>query len=288
MELHKRSVHADGRVHPERSVAALAALAWAILLAAPAAAQVSVEVSPLRVELQSGPGGTHTQAVTLSNQGNEPVRIRAQVMDWFLSRDGTPQFEATIPPPEQKYGAAAWVRLAPPEQVVGPGETATVRFTTTIPNDAADGGYRTAIMFEVGPASGDLVAAGRQVRFRSRVATIVYLTIGKPQPAVDLTNLVTRTPEGQPTQVVATLRNTGHVQVRTTGVLTVYDAGGQTVRELDVPNVPVLPESEREVAIPTAKEGQDPLPAGDYRVELKLDVGLPALLVGETALKVVR
>jgi P pilus assembly chaperone PapD len=266
----------------------LATLAGAVLLAAPAFAQVSVEVSPLRVELESGPGGAHTQAVTLSNQGKDPVRIRAQVMDWFLSHDGTPQFQAPIPAAEQKYGAATWVRVAPPEQVVAPGEVGTVRFTTTIPKDAVDGGYRTAIMFEVGPASGDLLAARRQVRFRSRVATLLYVTVGKPQPAVDLTNLVTRTPAGQPAQIVATLRNTGHVHVRTTGVLTLYGADGKMVRELDVPNVPVLPESEREVAISTTKEGQDPLPPGEYRVEVKLDVGLPALLVGETTLKVVR
>jgi P pilus assembly chaperone PapD len=285
MELLNRPIHANHRLHAECPVAALAAL---VLLAGPASAQVSVEVSPLRVELASGPGGTHTQAVTLSNQGKEPVRIRAQVMNWFLSPDGTPQFQAPIPAVEQPYGAATWVRLAPPEQVVAPGEVGTVRFTTTIPKDVADGGYRTAIMFDVGPASGDLAAARRQVRFRSRVATLVYLTIGKPQPVVDLTNLVTRTPAGQPAQVVATLRNTGRVHVRTTGVLTLYDAGGKVVRELDVPNVPVLPESERELAIPTAKEGQDPLPPGEYRVEVKLDIGLPALLVGETTLKVAR
>jgi hypothetical protein len=30
------------------------------------------------------------------------------------------------------------------------------------------------------------------------------------------------------------------------------------------------------------------LAAGDYRIELRLDVGLPALLVGETTLKVRR
>jgi hypothetical protein len=33
---------------------------------------------------------------------------------------------------------------------------------------------------------------------------------------------------------------------------------------------------------------QATLAAGDYRLELRMDVGLPALLVGETSLKVPR
>ena len=65
--------------------------------------------------------------------------------------------------------------------------------------------------------------------------------------------------------------------------------GGQTVREVPVPDVPLLPESEREVMIVVVDpDKQSVLAAGDYRVELRLDVGLPAVLVGETTLKVPR
>ena len=45
--------------------------------------------------------------------------------------------------------------------------------------------------------------------------------------------------------------------------------------------------SEREIAI-AAFEAVKPLAAGEYRVEVKIDVGMPALLVGETTLKVAR
>jgi hypothetical protein len=53
-----------------------------------------------------------------------------------------------------------------------------------------------------------------------------------------------------------------------------------------LPNVPVLPESERDVTIPTAGERDPPLPPGTYRVEVKFDLGLPALVVGETTLEI--
>ena len=66
-----------------------------------------------------------------------------------------------------------------------------------------------------------------------------------------------------------------------------YDQAGNAVRQIPVPDVPLLPESERDVAMaPIDAEKQLTLPPGDYRVELKIDVGLPAVIVGETTLKV--
>jgi P pilus assembly chaperone PapD len=266
--------------------AALAALLVFGLTARPATAQLSVEVSPLRVELAVAPGGSHTQAVSLTNQGNTPVRIRATVEDWYLSKDGTPQYQPAKP--GTWTTATAWVRVAPPEQVIPPGQQGTVRFTTTVPAGTADGGYRSAILFEFGPPGADPVARGRDVTFRSRVATTLYVAVGQSTPKVDLTNLTVRAVAGRPPEIVATLQNASRANVRTKGVLTVYDKAGTVVRQIDVPNAPVLPESERDLAIPTAGEREQPLAPGEYRVEVKIDVGLRELLVGETVLKVGR
>jgi P pilus assembly chaperone PapD len=83
--------------------------------ALPATAQISVEVSPLRVELQAGPGSSSTQAVTLNNSSPEAVRIRARVTDWDLSRDGAPQFEGAKE--SGPFSATSWVRVAPPNRL---------------------------------------------------------------------------------------------------------------------------------------------------------------------------
>jgi P pilus assembly chaperone PapD len=256
------------------------------LLAAvvPAAAQVSVEVSPLRVELQAGPGSTSTQAVTLNNGSAEPVRIRARVTDWDLSRDGAPQFEGAKE--NGPFSATSWVRVAPPEQVVEPAKEGTVRFTLTVPAGTMPSGYRTGILFELVPPSGDPIARKREVQFRSRVATLIYVNVGEPPTSVELNDLTTRS-SPQQTQVVAVLANTGKRNMRTRGTMTVFGADGNQVAQVPVPDVPVLPESEREVAI-VAFEAAKPLPPGDYRVEVRFDVGMPAVIVGETTLKVPR
>jgi hypothetical protein len=282
MELRRRHLHPDSRFHAD------GALIAALLLfgAAPAAAQVSVEVSPLRLELTAGPGSTTTQAITLSNAGTEPVRVRAALTDWELSKDGAPQFEGAVV--DGPFSATKWVRIAPPEQVIEPGKQGTVRFSLAVPAGIEPGGYRTGVLFEFAPATGDPVARAREVMFKSRIASLIYVNIGQPPMSGELVDLSTRT-AGTQTQVVATLKNTSRRTVRTKGTLTLYDKESKPVRELPVPDVPLLPQSEREVAITVVDGEKNPaLPAGEYRVELKIDVGLPALIVGETTLKVAR
>ncbi len=110
-------------------VPATLALGITLASAIPVSAQVSVEVSPLRVELQAGPGSTTTQPVTLTNHGKEAVRLRATLTDWDLTRDGTPQFEGSEV--GGRYSATSWLRIAPPEQVIEPGASATVRFSAS-------------------------------------------------------------------------------------------------------------------------------------------------------------
>jgi P pilus assembly chaperone PapD len=264
------------------------ACAAVLLLTAPVAVlaqeSLSIEVTPLRVELKIGVGATHTQVVTLRNEAKKPVKIRARVDDWYLSKDGTPQFKPADP--ADPFSAASWLRVNPPEQLVAAGATAQVRFSTTVPAGTKDGGYRCAVMFEFDPPDTDPAARSRDVMFRGRVATLLYATVGNPVPSVDLTDLQVRASKTDPPSVVATLANTSRTHVRTKGTLAIYDAAGKLVRQVAIPNVPVLPASEREVSIPTSGEKEAPLPPGKYRVEVRIDVGQPSLIVGETTMEV--
>jgi hypothetical protein len=158
----------------------------------------------------------------------------------------------------------------------------------TVPQEIGPGGYRTGVLFEFGPASGDPIGRGREVMFKSRIATLIYINIGQPPVAAELVDLRSRA-AGPQLQVVATVKNTSRRSVRTKGSLAVLNEAGLTLRDIPVPDVPLLPDSEREVTIVVVDPEKQPvLAAGDYRIELRLDVGLPALLVGETTLRVPR
>ena len=129
-----------------------------------------------------------------------------------------------------------------------------------------------------------LVAAGLALPATAQSQVSVNVNIGQPPASVELNDLLTRSTPQQ-TQVVAVLANTGKRNVRTKGTMTVSGTDGKPVAQIPVPDVPVLPESEREVAI-VAFEAAKPLPPGEYRVEVRIDVGMAALIVGETTLKV--
>ena len=274
-------------------VTAAALAVGAAVAPRPAAAQVSIEASPLRVEVQALPGGSNTQSVTLTNVGTQPVRVRASLADWYLSRDGAPQFEE--PGPARAFTASDWVRFAPPEFIIEGGRQGTVRFTVTVPQSTEAAGYRTGLLFDFMPNDPDGAVRAKQVTVRSRIATLIYVHVaqaggqagqaGQPPAAVELTDLQVRTREQ--TEVVATLKNVSRRSVRTKGTMVLYDKSGAVVRQVPVPDVPILPESERDVAVSTG-ESTDALPPGDYRVELKIDVGQTAVIVGETTLKVDR
>lgn len=262
----------------------LLALALSIGAPRPASAQSAIEASPLRVEIEVRPGGTHTQAVTLRNPGSERVRVRATIADWHLTTDGAPQFDA--PAIGRPYAATPWVRFAPPEFMLDAGKEGTVRFTIDVPADARPAGYRTALLFEFLPESPEQPSGRRQVILRSRIASLIYVNVGSSMPSVEMTNLQVRGAAEQ-TLIVAGLKNSGRHTIRTRGTLKLYDQSGVAIAELIVPNVPLLPESDRELVI-RAGDKVASLVAGNYRVELRLDLGMPAVVVGETTLKVIR
>jgi hypothetical protein len=88
------------------------------------------------------------------------------------------------------------------------------------------GGYRTGVLFEFGPTNGDPAGRAREVMFKSRIATLIYVNIGQPALAAELTDLqVRQTPQ---LQVVAALKNTSRRSVRTRGSLILYDQKGAT------------------------------------------------------------
>ena len=253
-----------------------------VVFPAQAGAQISVEAAPLRIELQAAGGSVATQAVTVWNSGKETVRVRARITDWDLARDGSPQFEGV--PENGPYSASGWIRIAPPELLIDPGKEGVVRFNLTVPQQVEPAGYRTGILFEFLPSTATPGSKGREVSFRSRIASLIYVNIGAPPVAVELMDLVSRTTK-EGLHVIAVLKNTSKRTVRTKGTMTLLDRGGAAASQVSLPDVPLLPEREREVAIPVTTTGT-PLPDGEYRVEVRIDVGMPALLVGETTIKV--
>ena len=117
----------------------------------------------------------------------------------------------------------------------------------------------------------------KRVYLKGRIAAIVYEVVGKPVPQGHANSLrVDLKKEGM--DFILALQNTGKVHFRTKGSITVKDSNGSNAFEVDIPDIPVLPESEREVKVSHDK----PIPKGEYTATAVVDIGKKELIGAET------
>ena len=81
---------------------------------------------------------------------------------------------------------------------------------------------------------------------------------------------------------ILALQNTGRVHYRTKGSITVETSSGDKVFEVELPDVPVLPGSEREVKVRYDK----PISQGTYKALAIVDIGKKDLIGSETTFSV--
>lgn len=257
----------------------LVLLAALLLPVGTAWADLSIDVSPVRFELQAEPGSEYTNAVQVQNNGAEPVRLRASVEDWHLDQEGTPIFE---PAGSTLASASPWISFAPNDFLVEPGQTQVVRFTLLVPGKAVAHGYRTALLLESVPLN-RAKSTGRFMNVRGRVACMLYVTVGQPALSAEITSLST-VMRGDRCRLCMRIHNTGEAHFRLAGDVA-FLVGEQPLGAPGaLPDVPVLPGSARwvEMDVPEGCVGSD--------MFARVTVDLPGfgLLVGECSLEPAR
>jgi P pilus assembly chaperone PapD len=120
-------------------------------------AEVSISVSPIRVEHLVRQGEKGTDMISVTNDGTAPTRLRVFIEDWTLTKDGVPAFMKAGTHP---FSSAQWIRVNPVDFRISPGQTREVRYTVTVPEEVEDGGYRAAVVFETVPEG----APGEKIR----------------------------------------------------------------------------------------------------------------------------
>lgn len=240
-------------------------------------AEVSISVSPIRVEHLVKQGEKGTDMITVTNDGTASTRLKVSIDDWALTKDGNPTFMKVERNP---YSCAEWIRINPVDFRISPGQTKEVRYTVSVPEGIDDGGYRAAIIFETVPdiTPGEKI---KRVFLRGRIVTILYEVVGKPIPKGHANSLKTKLKKDG-IDFILSLQNTGKVHYRTKGTITVKDEKGERVFEIEIPDVPVLPESERDVRVNYEK----PIPKGKYSAMAVVDIGMKELIGAETSFSI--
>ena len=247
--------------------------------AAPAFSQIYFGISPIRAEHRIMPGESLTEVFEIRNNATGPIRLKVFVENWTILPNGTPTF---IGPAPTTFSCRDWIVVNPQDFRLNPGETRSVRYTTTVPVDAPPAGYHASVSFETVPEAAGGAGPSRML-FTGKIAAVVYVVAGNPPIQGDLLDLTLGTKNGA-MAVVLSLENTGRTHFRTKGTLRVFDAADAKVADAALPDDVLLPESRKNVAcaLPQALE------PGTYRAVCTLDIGRPELIEMERRLEVVK
>lgn len=238
----------------------------------PLRAQIYFGITPIRFELKVAPGGQRTEVIYVRNNSPRPVRLKVYTENWTLGEDGSRHFLGNQP---TGFSCRDWIRVNPFDFRLQPGEMKTVRFTVSVPGETEPGGYHAGISFEQVP---EAPPGGRlgQVAFTGKIVAAVYVLIGKVQVEGSLDDLIFESGGGVQA-VKLKLNNPGRTHFRLKGEVRLATAEGKKVLSLEIPDEPVLPQSERWVSIPLKEK----LPNGNYKAEVRLDIGRDELLALE-------
>ena len=212
-----------------------------ILLPASAAADINLDVTPLRLQLHVMPGAEYTEAVEVLNLGEEPVRMHAYLEDWFMDEVGTPIFRTAA---TMTTSASPWITSAPSDFLLEPGETEHVRFTVRVPEDAEDGGYHCAIILENLPIKTP-DPRERNVQVRGRIGTMIYVTVGHPKKSARIEDMQPFQRSDGTAAVRLEIKNDGEDFVRLKGNVGLIKNNSAFGSVEGLPDVPILPGNNR-------------------------------------------
>jgi hypothetical protein len=282
---------------PDLSNSALRLTAlWAgFLLALPASTQgqgggIQLSIAPLRVEYNLNPSSLQTEAIRISNDGDDPSHLAVTTNDWTLSSGGTPDFLNPTAPPPDEFSCGSWITLNPAEFDLPPHSFQIVRFTIRVPAGVRPGGYRTAILFSTVPSPLQLTRDQKAIRTRVRLATVVYVKIGNPEVRGTIAGMELAPgspgPHDEPDkptwEIRVPVRNEGTTYFRANGDVKLLGENGQELDDFKIESQVVLPASTRVFVFKHAGD----LPPGSYGLTCTMDIGMPAVLQSERHLTI--
>lgn len=250
------------------------ALAGKLLLIAIAAvpsayAQLGLGLTPMRLEFPAAGGKAYSGSLTLTNSATESVRVRTEILDFYVDNNQTPQFLPNVAA-ESPYSCREWITVNPMETEIAPRTQIQVRYTVRVPATAAEQSYHCAVGFVSLPPLNE--SAGVEVRTAVRVVTTLYPIVGHPAVKGSIAGMTLEPVKAGPNiqwRGVVVLENAGQMLYRPKGRLEVVDAAGSVVETSSLVAFPVLPHRRQRFLLPLKTN----LAAGSYTLRSSIDFG---------------
>jgi hypothetical protein len=254
---------------------AVSIVVLSMLGAAPrVAGQVGLGLVPMRLEMKLSGGQQQSGVLNLTNDSAGRVRIRAEVLDFYVDDNATPQFVRSAP--GAAYSCQSWLTLNPMEMEVDSKAQALVRYTIKAPAGSPERGYHCAAAFTTLPTAGDLSQTG--IKTAVRIVSAFYVVLGNPSVEGGFKEIrLERTSDPkEPWRAVVVLKNFSDMHFRPSGELSLLDDAGKVVESNPFVPLPVLPKREQPFLFPLKAA----LAPGNYTLRARVDMGSSDLQEG--------
>jgi P pilus assembly chaperone PapD len=245
---------------------------FGLALTAPSAADISVDVSPAKYELQTQPGKQETFPITVRNTSGAPVHIVASLSDYAVGPTGNYAFAA---PGKSPYSLSKDISINPREFDLEPGSFTQVRFSVDVPAGAS-GEYSNLVFFTTRPTR-----KGGGLSIVERIASKVYVMIPESTHIGGEIDDVKAQSLGDGQHYIVDFRNTGNAHVYLSGRVEVKQ-GGTVVDRIAFPQGMLVERSGKRLIDAVGKK----LSPGSYSVVAMVDYGGPNLVAGQANITV--
>jgi hypothetical protein len=236
----------------------------ALWLAAPAAAQIEIDLVPPFVEKTVRQESTVRDAIVFRNRGSTPLDVSVETVDFAVDAGGR---VIERPPGSRDDSLAPYLRIAPMQSVVAPGSELAFRWEATAPGELTH--RRVMVFFRAQPRVERSDTA--QVVLVPRLGVPIYVESADADPArLEIATIdVARSDEqADRLRLVLDVTNTGQRNIRPTGEVRVRSADGEAIS---------FPVNEgRDSVVPGARrrfvQEYGPVPGGGLSVEVVFDV----------------
>ncbi|MDB5028526.1 MAG: pilus assembly protein chaperone PapD [Candidatus Eremiobacteraeota bacterium] len=256
-----------------RLVLTLATIAvLGLAFTAPSSADISVDVSPAKYELQTQPGKQETFPITVRNTSNAPVHIVASLSDYAVGPTGSYTFS---PPGKSPTSLSKTTSINPREFDLEPGSFTQVRFSVDVPANAV-GEYNNLVFFTTRPTR-----KGVGLSIVERIASKIYVMIPESTRIGGEVDDVKTQSLGDGQHYLVDFRNTGNAHVYLSGRVEIKQ-GGTVVDRVTFPPGMLVERAGKRLIDAVGKK----LSPGSYSVVALVDYGGPNLVAGQANITV--
>jgi hypothetical protein len=208
------------------------------------AQEVSLVVSPPRIDLVGQPGEVLQKNVKVTNNSEQELILKVFVTDFIVQDDlGTPiKVSSAV---SGKYLASSWFTLEKSELVLAPKETVSLVVLITVPGDALPGGHYAGVFFEPVPSRG----LKKTVSYTSaQVGSLFALTVAgdiKYDALIKDFSVKSNVFEFGPIDFTATIENQSDTHIRPVANIVVHDMIGRKLVDLPLDEVNIFPYTAR-------------------------------------------